>query len=141
MDDSIFRHTLGDILRRTAARTPRKMAIQCGSVRWTYAEFDTICNRLARGLHDRGVAFGDRVAILARNSHAYAAVRFAVAKLGAVLVPVNFMLQEQEAAYVLRHSGATFLFADPALEQLARRAALDTSVTQLATLPDEEGTP
>jgi acyl-CoA synthetase (AMP-forming)/AMP-acid ligase II len=65
-------------------------------VRWTYAEFDAICNRLAQGLRDHGVAFGDHVAILARNSHAYAAVRFAVARLGAVLVPVNFMLQESE---------------------------------------------
>jgi fatty-acyl-CoA synthase len=142
MDNSIFRHTLGDILRRTAARTPRKMAIDCGSVRWTYAEFDAICNRLARGLRDRGVAFGERVAILARNSHAYAAVRFAVARLGAVLVPVNFMLQEHEAAYVLRHSGTTFLYTDPGLEPVAgRAAALDTSVRQIAVLPDEDGTP
>jgi fatty-acyl-CoA synthase len=141
LDNSIFRHTLGDILRRTAARTPRKMAIHCGSVCWTYAEFDAICNRVARGLRDRGVAFGDRVAILARNSHAYIAVRFALARLGAVLVPVNFMLQEHEAAYILRHSGATFLCTDPGLEPIARRAAaLDTSVREIVVLPDEDGT-
>jgi fatty-acyl-CoA synthase len=141
LDNSIFRHTLGDLLRRTAARTPRKMAIHCGCVRWTYAEFDTICNRLARGLHDSGVAFGDRVAILARNSHAYAAVRFALARLGAVLVPVNFMLKEHEAAYILRHSGAILLYTDPELEQLAHgAAAADTSVRQIAVMPDEDGT-
>jgi fatty-acyl-CoA synthase len=38
--------TLGDLLRRTAARFPRKSAILCGETRWTYAEFDRICNRL-----------------------------------------------------------------------------------------------
>jgi fatty-acyl-CoA synthase len=141
LDNSIFRHTLGDILRRTAARAPRKIAIQCGSVRWTYTELDTICNRLARGLHDSGVAFGDRVAILARNSHAYVAVRFAVARLGAVLVPVNFMLKDHEAAYILRHSGATMLYTDPELEPLARSAAAaDTSVRQIVVMPDENGT-
>ena len=140
LDDSIFRHTLGDILRRSAARTPQKLAIQCGAVRWTYAEFDSICNRLARGLHEHETAFGDRVAILARNSHAYIAMRFALAKLGAVLVPVNFMLQEHEAAYVLRHSGALILCTDPELEPLARRAAaLDTSVREIVVLPDEDG--
>ena len=142
MDNSIFRHTLGDVLRRTAARTPHKMAICCGCVSWTYAEFDVMCNRLARGLHDRGITTGERVAILARNSHAYAAVRFAVARLGAVLVPVNFMLQEHETAHVLRHSGATFLFTDPGLEALAHRAAaLETAVRQISVLPDEDGTP
>ena len=142
MDNSIFRHTLGDVLRRSAARMPRKLAIQCGCVCWTYAEFDAICNRLARGLHDHGITIGERVAILARNSHAYAAVRFALARLGAVLVPVNFMLHECEAAYILRHSGATFLFTDPGLEPLARRAAAaDTAVRQITVLPDEDGTP
>ena len=141
MDHRIWRHTLGDILRRTAVRTPHKMAIQCGSVRWSYTQFDTVCNRLARGFRERGVALGDRVAILARNSHAYAAVRFAVARLGAVLVPVNFMLQDHEAAYILRHAGAKILCTDPGLESLASRAAaLDTAVTELIVLPDEDGT-
>jgi fatty-acyl-CoA synthase len=136
----IWRHTLGDILRRSAARVPGKTAIQCGAVRWTYAELDALCNRLARALRDHGIAAGDRVAILARNSHAYAAVRFAVARLGAVLVPVNFMLQHHEAAYILRHSGAKLLCIDAALEPLARRAAaLDTRVAQFLLLPDEDG--
>jgi fatty-acyl-CoA synthase len=141
MDYTLFRHTLGDIVRRSAARTPHKMAIQCGSVGWTYAEFDSICNRLARGLRALGVAFGDRVAILARNSHAYVAVRFAVARLGAVLVPVNFMLRESEVAYILRHSGATVLCTDPGLEPVAHAAAaLDTAVWQIVMIPDEDGT-
>jgi fatty-acyl-CoA synthase len=55
---------------------------------------------------------------------------------------VNFMLQEHEAAYILRHSGATFLFTDPGLEPVSHRAvALDTSVRQIAVLPDEDNTP
>jgi hypothetical protein len=42
---AIWRHTLGDLLRRTAARFPAKVAIVCGEVWWTYAEFDEVCNR------------------------------------------------------------------------------------------------
>ena len=92
MDTSITRQTLGDLLRRTAGRVPEKSAIVCGEVHWTFREFDTVVNRLANGLTARGVGLGDRVAILSRNSHAFAALRFALARLGAVLVPINFML-------------------------------------------------
>src|SRR6185503_6607331 len=106
---AIRRHTLGDLLRRTAQRVPGKTAIVCGDVRWTYAEFDRIVNRLARGLLAAGIGAGDRVAILSRNSHAFAALRFALARIGAVLVPIHFMLNAQEIAYILRSAGAAAL--------------------------------
>src|SRR6266702_7539202 len=111
----IWRQTLGDLLRRTAARRPDKTAIVCGGVRWSYAELDRICTRLAAGLRGLGVGAGDHVAILARNSHAFAALRFALARLGAVLVPVNFMLNATEIAYILRHAGTRLLAVGPDL--------------------------
>lgn len=135
----IRRQTLADLLHRSAARHPHKPAIVCGTVRWTYAEFDTLCDRLAAGLAAQGIARGDRVAILARNSHAFAAMRFAVARLGAVLVPINFMLRAEEAAYILRHAGARLLATDSGLAALARAAAADdTAVERLLWLPGEE---
>lgn len=140
MNQAIRRHTLGDLLRRTARRSPGKLAIRCGSVAWSYAELDALCDRLAGGLTARGIACGDRVAILARNSHAYAALRFALARLGAVLVPINFMLTAHEAAYILRHCGARMLCVDSELAGRGREAAaLDTAVEQLLWLPDEGG--
>ncbi|NIP28291.1 MAG: AMP-binding protein, partial [Phycisphaerae bacterium] len=69
---------MGDLLRRTARRNPNKIGLVYNNVSWTYAEFDSICNRLAHGLAGLGVAKGDRVAILAYNSNIFAAVRFAV---------------------------------------------------------------
>ncbi|HVL59097.1 MAG TPA: acyl-CoA synthetase [Burkholderiaceae bacterium] len=142
MGDPIRRHTLGDVLRRTAARLPRKTAVVCGSVAWTYAEFDRICSRLANGLAAAGVGAGDRVAVLSRNSHAFAAIRFALARLGAVLVPINFMLNADEVAYVLRHSRARLLCAGADLVDLAQQAiACDTQVSELAWLPAEETAP
>jgi fatty-acyl-CoA synthase len=134
------RHTLGDLLHRSAARFPDKLAIACGDgVRWTYREFDRLCDRLAAGLAAQGIAKGDRVAILARNSHGFAALRFALARLGAVLVPINFMLKPDEAAYILRHAGARLLATDSGLASLARAAAaLDTKVERLLWLPAED---
>ena len=77
------RQNLADLLHRSAARTPNKLAVVCGDVSWTYAEFDRISARVAAGLAERGVAKGSRVAVLARNSHAFVAMRFALARLGA----------------------------------------------------------
>ena len=132
------RQTLADLLRRSAARTPNKLAVVCGETRWTYAEFDRISERVAAGLAERGVTKSTRVAVLARNSHAFVAMRFALARLGAVLVPINFMLKAEEVAYILRHAGATMLAADSGLAPLARAAkALDTAVQDLIWLPAE----
>src|SRR6266568_869404 len=127
----IWRQTLGDLLRRTD-----KTAIVCGGVRWSYAELDRICTRLAAGLRGLGVGAGDHVAILARNSHAFAALRFALARLGAVLVPVNFMLKAEEVAYILKHAGAQMLATDSGLAEVARNAAaMDTAVKRFIWLP------
>ena len=82
-----------------------------------------------------------RVAVLSRNSHAFAALRFALARLGAVLVPINFMLKADEVAYILRHAGATMLATDSGLAALARAAAaLDTAVRDFVWLPSEDPT-
>ena len=132
------RQTLGDLLRRTAIRLPNKLAIHCGDTRWTYAEFDALVTRLAAGLAQRGIAHGDKVAVLARNSHGFAAMRFALARLGAVLVPINFMLKADEVAYILRHAGARTLATDSGLAELARAAAAqDTQVADFIWLPSE----
>ena len=112
MDRTIWSHTLGDLLRRSAQREPGKTAIVCGDVTWTYREFDEISTRFAAGLATLGVGVDSRVAVLSRNSHTFAAARFALARLGAVLVPVNFMLKATEIAHILRHSGATMLMVD-----------------------------
>ncbi len=136
--EPLRRQTLADLLRRTALRTPHKPGIRCGDTAWSWAEFDAVVTRLAAGLQAEGVAVGERVAVLARNSHAFAALRFALARIGAVLVPVNFMLNADEAAYILRHAGARLLAVDSALAELGRSAAAkDTQVRRLLWLPSE----
>ncbi|MFL5396704.1 MAG: fatty acyl-CoA synthetase [Myxococcales bacterium] len=134
-----FRQTLGDILRRSAAREPRKTAIVCGATTWTFSDLDALCDRLAAGLAGIGVRTGDRVAILSRNSHAFAALRFALARLGAVLVPINFMLNADEAGFILRHAGARLLAVGPDLVEAGKQAAArDTKVESLIWLPGED---
>jgi len=135
---ALHRQTVGDLLRRSARRLPNKPAIICGTVHWTYREFDEICNRLANGLQVQGVKSGDRVAVLSRNSHAFAALRFALARLGAVIVPINFMLNAQEAHYILQHSGAIYLAMGADMLELGNAAARETEIGKMFWLPGED---
>ncbi len=138
--------TLGDLLRRSARRFPEKSAIECGAeVRWSYGEFDDLCDCLAGALVGEGVVRGQRVAVLARNSHTFALLRFALARAGAVIVPINFMLNEEEVAFILEHSGASRLCTDAefvgvaqaAVARLANGPALWGMDSEAAAAPDD----
>lgn len=136
----IRRHTITDLLRRTAHRMPDKTALICGDTTWTYKAFYALVRRLAAGLAANGVGEADKVAVLSRNSHSFAALRFAVAELGAVLVPINFMLSADEAGYILKHSEAKMLSVDSEFADTGRQAARDSEVTQFLWLPGEKET-
>lgn len=139
MDTAIRRQTIADLLHRTAKRHPGKTGLACGATSWSFAEFDAVVDRVAAGLARMGVGRATRVAVLARNSHGFAALRFALARLGAVLVPINFMLKAEEVAYILRHAQAGILATDSGLAELARAAAkLDTAVRQFVWLPSAD---
>ncbi|HNA49789.1 MAG TPA: acyl-CoA synthetase [Mycobacterium sp.] len=103
--------TIGDIPRRTARRVPDKVAIIDGDVTLTFAQFDALVDRVAAALHANGLAAGDRVALLSRNSWQYAVLAFATARAAVVLVPVNFMLTGEEIAYILGHCRADAFIA------------------------------
>jgi fatty-acyl-CoA synthase len=115
-------HSVGDLLHRTARRYPGKLAVVAGDRRVTYAEFDVAVNRAAHALAGRGLGKGDRLALLSHNSFQYAVLVFATARLGVVLVPVNFMLGAEEIAYILRHSGAGGMVTEDGLAPTAEQA-------------------
>ena len=54
----VRRQTIADALRRTALRLPRKTGIVCGSITWTYAEFDALVSRLVHHLEGVGLDVG-----------------------------------------------------------------------------------
>ncbi|GAA4918544.1 fatty-acyl-CoA synthase [Nonomuraea thailandensis] len=118
----IRQHAIGDLLRRTAARHPSKTAVVYGDLRQSYADLDRAVNRTANALAARGVGKGDRFAVFSHNNHAYVVAYFALARLGAISVPVNFMLGAEEVAYILRHCGATGILAEEALLPVAEEA-------------------
>lgn len=116
------RHTVGDLLSRSAARFPQRIAVGWRGQHETYAEFNQTVNRAANSLSERGVAKGDRIALLAHNCREFAVLYFALARLGAVSVPLNFMLKAEEVAFILEHSGATGVVVEDALGPVGEAA-------------------
>ena len=76
---------------------------------WTYREMQAWSERLAAGLVACGVRPGDHVALLMANFPEFVAAKFAVARAGAVAVPINFLNRRDELGYVLRQSDAVLL--------------------------------
>jgi fatty-acyl-CoA synthase len=76
---------------------------------WTYRELRDWSRQLAAGLVALGVEPGDHVAVVMANYPEFIALKFAIASIGAVSVPVNFLLRERELAYVLEQSDAVML--------------------------------
>ena len=120
--------SLGDLPRRTAQRFPDKLAIVDASTgfadatRLTYAEFEATVERTAAAIAATGLAKGDRLALLCHNCWQFAVLDFAAARVGVVLVPINFMLGADEIAFILEQSGATGFVVEDALVPTAEKA-------------------
>lgn len=120
-------------LHRSLQRTPHAPAVIDGPVRHTFVELGDRVARLAGGLAALGVAEGDRVAMMARNSHRFVEYVFGVLWAGAVINPVNIRWSIEEIAYSLVDSDTRILLVDdefaPVAEELrARCPRLDAVV-------------
>ena len=99
-------------LHRAAHVFPDRVGVVDGATRFTYGAFLDRCLRFAGGLRAAGVGAGDRVAILAGNTHVMLAAHYAVPFAGAVLVGLNTRVTAADMAYILDHAGATMLIYD-----------------------------
>ncbi len=116
------RQGISDMVHRTAARVPGKLAIVSGATRLTFAELEAAVSRTAASLAAEGLKKGDRLALLSHNCWQFAVLSFATARLGMILVPVNFMLGPGEIAYILGHSEAAGFVAEDGLAVTASKA-------------------
>ncbi|MCY7794724.1 AMP-binding protein [Bacillus spizizenii] len=107
----LIHSTIGRLLEQIAETYPDQEAVVYPDrkIRYTYAQFDSLCRRTAKGLMRMGIGKGDHVAIWASNILEWLAVQFATAKIGAVLVTVNTNYQAHELDYLLKQSDATAL--------------------------------
>lgn len=108
---------------------------------WSYAEVASWSRELAAGLVHLGVAPGDHVAMVVANQPEFVAVKFAIAQVGAVAVPINFLLRDAELAYVLEQSDAVALVTMDRFRDLDYLATLDRIAPDWVTIAGGERFP
>jgi len=98
-----------DFLNIATAICPDKAAIVFEDKRYTFSQLNERVNRLANGLQKLGVKKGDRVSFIQVNCNQCVETYFAVAKTGAIYLPLNFRAKEKEFTYMLNTAEATTL--------------------------------
>ncbi|AYJ87741.1 long-chain-fatty-acid--CoA ligase [Sphingomonas paeninsulae] len=116
------RRNVADIVRAQASRRPEKTALIYEGRRDTFANLDELVDRAANALRELGIGQGDRVAIFSHNNRAFVVLRFAIARAGAIMVPINFMLGCSEVAYILQHAQCRMVIAEDTLCETADAA-------------------
>jgi fatty-acyl-CoA synthase len=114
-------------LERSGLVFAGRTAVVDGPRRFTYESLWDRARRLAGALRGMGVAEGERVAVLAPNTHMHLEAHYGVPLAGAVLVALNARLAPEEFAYILEHSEASTLVYDHEFEATVKE------VTELLT--------
>ncbi|WP_407188628.1 class I adenylate-forming enzyme family protein [Bradyrhizobium centrosematis] len=127
---------LCSLIDRNAAFAPDKTAIAFEGQRLSYAAFAARIERTATALkQEHGVGRGDRIAVLSLNRPDYLVLLYACARLGAMLVPLNWRLAVAEQLFILTDAGAKVLVLERAFEGVLPELAPGISVIGLDFAP------
>src|SRR5271166_6188908 len=96
-----------EFLERSAQQYPERIALICGSARYTYQQIEEASNLLAHALVSSGVQRGDRVVIILPNSLEAVLAIFATLKAGAVFVVLNVTTKAEKLTYILNNCRAS----------------------------------
>ena len=126
-----MRENLGLYLSKRAHLGPQQEALVEveRNQRFTYQELNQRANRIAHALAAKGVVAGDRVAVLTMNGVEFIESYFGLAKIGAVMVPLNWRLVADELSFILGDSGSKVLIFDTEFDAVATELSeRDTSI-------------
>jgi len=115
-----------ELITHQAKKRKKKVALLVDDEKITYGEILEKVDKLAGFLADKGVKKGDKIALFLRNSPEFIYTIFAVSKLGAILVPINTFLKEDELSYILEDSGSSVLLASSIYEKVVNSSKAST---------------
>jgi acyl-CoA synthetase (AMP-forming)/AMP-acid ligase II len=127
--------TVADLCRDQAAARPAALALADGTTRLDFGTLNHRTDRLADALRARFVQAGDRVAALLLDGNALMELYLATAKLGAILVPLNWRLAPAELAYILQDCEPALLVADESFAPLVA----DSGIPRLVVTDNNAG--
>ena len=115
-------YTMQRLYETRIDRDPDRPFILFRDKTWTWAEFRERILQVAKMLSGKGMGKGDRVGVMATNSDGHVLLMFALARLRAILVPVNPEFGVAEARYVLNHAGVSVVVCSDETLAVAREA-------------------
>ena len=108
----MFYRNVSECFLLSVRRSPKRTALVFGEQRYTYEEANKRINRIANSLSQLGVKSGDKVAFLFPNCCEIVLIYYAIQKIGAVAVPLNFRLIPREIGFLAENSDSgTLIFA------------------------------
>jgi acyl-CoA synthetase (AMP-forming)/AMP-acid ligase II len=118
----LYDFTVYDFICRNAQIFADRESIVFNDVRLTHKQFKDKCDQIAAGLIKAGVAKGDRLSVVAHNCDEFMILYGAAAKMGAIVLPVNWRFQQDEIEYVLNDCSPRFAFAGPDYHKTMKEA-------------------
>jgi acyl-CoA synthetase (AMP-forming)/AMP-acid ligase II len=113
---------LAGVLEHHADRFPARPCLVWGARTITYRDLERGAAEAAGGLRRLGIGRGDVVGVLLYNCPELIEVMFALSRIGAIFMPINWRLAADEVAYILHHAGARAVVSEPELAPLADAA-------------------
>lgn len=110
--------TLGRHFDDQANQYPNHILVETEEEKWSYSEIQEEADHVARGLMALGVQKRDHVALWMGNYTEFIIYKLAIAKVGAVCIPLNTMMEKEEVAYTLNHSDTSILIMNDQLGQM-----------------------
>jgi len=125
-ENLLRRATIGDLIKRSAEKFGNRIALLSGGEKVSFRTFNEKSCQAANAFLELGVKKGDRVAFFTHNCLNYIYCRMGLAKIGAVPVPLNFMLRGAEITFIINDSEPKMLLVEDALipEVLAVKESL-----------------
>ncbi len=123
-----------DWLKRWKTYSPKSIAIKDGETgqEYSYAEFYHLANQGAHLLHrEFNIRKGDRVAVLATNELEYVFLFFALQRLGAIMVPVNYRLTQREVNHIITDSAPKLVLFQEAYRDIVENLPSTTPLSRL----------
>ena len=113
---------LADLFEIVVDTVPENDALVAGEIRFTYAELESVSNRLAHYLSGQGIRAGDHLGLQLYNGHEYFIAALAAYKLRAVPININYRYVAEELAYLYDNADLKALFFEPELAERVQAA-------------------
>ncbi|MFM2301194.1 MAG: hypothetical protein RLZZ84_930 [Pseudomonadota bacterium] len=129
---------LADLFETVAATVPERVAVIGNDVRYTFAQLNERCDRLAAGLAAHGIGRGDAVGLYLYNGPAYLETFIAACKLGAVPYNVNYRYRADELRYLFANADSAVIVHGAEFSPIVREVRGDVPTLKL-TVAVEDG--